>query len=330
MIFVRPYILLLLLLIIPIVVWYVWKRKSISAKMQVSTIEPFLGAKRTYKYYLLHVPFALKMVALAMLIVIMARPQSAKEFDNKNAEGIDVVLSIDISASMLAQDLYPNRLIAAKDVATNFVNERVNDNIGLVVFSGASSSICPLTTDKNALANLITSIDTGMVRAEGTAIGVGLASAVSRLKDSKAKSKVIILLTDGEDNVGKITPLKGAELAKSFGIRVYTIGVGSNGMAPMPTFDKATGKRGIRMEPVVIDEKTLQEIASVTNGLYFRATNTDELKSIYASIDKLEKSKVSVSNFAHRKELFFPFACVALASLLISLVLSSTILRRNP
>lgn len=330
MIFVRPYILLLLLLIIPIVVWYVWKHKSISAKMQVSTIEPFLGAKRTYKYYLLHVPFALKMVALAMLIVIMARPQSAKEFDNKNAEGIDVVLSIDISASMLAQDLYPNRLIAAKDVATNFVNERVNDNIGLVVFSGASSSICPLTTDKNALANLITSIDTGMVRAEGTAIGVGLASAVSRLKDSKAKSKVIILLTDGEDNVGKITPLKGAELAKSFGIRVYTIGVGSNGMAPMPTFDKATGKRGIRMEPVVIDEKTLQEIASVTNGLYFRATNTDELKSIYASIDKLEKSKVSVSNFAHRKELFFPFACVALASLLISLVLSSTILRRNP
>lgn len=331
MIFLKPYFLLFLLFLVPIVVWYIWKRKSVNAKMQISSIEPFIGGKqRTYKYYLLHVPFFLKVAALALVIIVLARPQAAKEWDNKNAEGIDVVLSIDISASMLAQDLHPNRLTSAKEVAVNFVNERQNDNIGIVVFSGASSTVCPLTTDKNALSNLISSIDTGMVRADGTAIGVGLASAVSRLKDSKAKSKVIILLTDGEDNVGKITPLKGAELAKSFGIRVYTIGVGTNGMAPMPTLDKATGKWDIRMERVVIDEKTLQEIASSTNGKYFRATSAEELGQVYASIDKLEKSKVSVSNFAHRKELYMPFACGALVCLLLSLFLSTTVLRRNP
>ena len=219
MIFAKPYLLLLLLLLIPIIVWYVWKRKSVTAKMQISSVEPFIGAKRTYKYYLLHFPFALKMIALAMVIVIMARPQAANEWDSKNAEGIDCVLALDISASMMAQDLKPNRLKAAKEVAGNFVQQRTNDNIGLVVFSGAASSVCPLTTDKNALSSLIASIDTGMVRADGTAIGVGLATSVSRLKNSQAKSKVVILLTDGEDNGGKISPQKGAELAKSFGVR---------------------------------------------------------------------------------------------------------------
>lgn len=330
MIFAKPYLLLLLLLLIPIIVWYVWKRKSVTAKMQISSVEPFIGAKRTYKYYLLHFPFALKMIALAMVIVIMARPQAANEWDSKNAEGIDCVLALDISASMMAQDLKPNRLKAAKEVAGNFVLRRTNDNIGLVVFSGAASSVCPLTTDKNALSSLIASIDTGMVRADGTAIGVGLATSVSRLKNSQAKSKVVILLTDGEDNGGKISPQKGAELAKSFGVRVYTIGVGTNGMAPMPSFNKTTNKWEVKMEPVVIDEQTLQDISSATNGKYYRAQNTDELNSIYAAIDKLEKSKVSISNFSHRKELFMPFACVALAAMLLSLILSTTVLRRNP
>ncbi len=330
MIFAKPYFLLLLLLLIPIIVWYVWKRNSITSKMQVSSIEPFIGAKRTYKYYLLHVPFALKMIALAMLVFVLARPQAANEWDNKNAEGIDVVLSLDISASMLAQDLKPNRLIAAKDVANKFVLQRTNDNIGLVVFSGAASSTCPLTTDKNALSSLISSIDTGMVRANGTAIGVGLATAVSRLKDSKAKSKVVILLTDGSDTGGRITPLKGAELAKSFGIRVYTVGVGTNGMAPMPVKNVTTGAIEMRMEAVEIDEQTLKDIASATNGKYYRATNTEELSSIYENIDKLEKSKVSISNFAHRKELYLPFASVALGALLLSLILSTIVLRRNP
>lgn len=330
MIFANPYILLLLLLLIPIIVWYVWKRKSITSKLQISTIEPFIGSYKTFKYYLIHVPFFLKMIALAMVIIILARPQSTNEWDNKNVEGIDVVLSLDISASMLAQDLKPNRLATVKDVAGKFVLKRANDNIGLVVFSGAASSICPLTTDKDALSDLIANIDTGMVRANGTAIGVGLASAVSRLKDSKAKSKVIILLTDGSENINRIPPLKGAELAKSFGIRVYTIGVGTNGMAPMPTFNQETGKIEVSMQPVEIDEKTLQSIASATNGKYFRATNSAELNSIYDSIDKLEKSRVSISNFSHRKELFMPFACVALGALLTSLILSTFILRRNP
>lgn len=330
MIFAKPGLLFLLLLLIPIIAWYVWKRKSLSAKLQISSTEPFVGARKSYKYKLLHLPFIMKIIAFAMVIVILARPQDANEWENNSGNGIDVMLAMDISTSMLAQDLNPNRLTAAKDVAIDFVEQRPNDNIGLVVFSGAACTICPLTTDKEGLSNLIANVDTGMVRADGTAIGVGLASAVNRLKDSKSKSRVIILLTDGSDTGGDIDPMTGAELAKSFGIRVYTIGVGTNGMAPTPMLDQSTKQVMTVMAPVEIDEETLKEIATRTNGKYFRATNNNDLKNIYSTIDKLEKSKIAISNFAHRKELYFPFACVALGCLLLNLLLTTTVLRRNP
>lgn len=330
MIFAKPGFLFLLLLLIPLIAWYIWKRKTLTSKIVMSTIDPFMGARKTYKYYLLHVPFALKMVALAFIIIVLARPQASNEWDNKTVEGIDIMMTMDISTSMLAQDLKPDRLVSSKNVAIEFVKQRKNDNIGLVVFSGAACTICPLTTDKNSLSNLIASIDTGMVQANGTAIGIGLATAVNRLKDSKSKSKVIIMLTDGSDTGASIDPLTGAELAKSFGIRVYTIGVGSNGMAPTPVWDRATNKSIMVMAPVEIDEETLKAIASKTEGKYFRATSTDELKSVYEAIDKLEKSKISVSNFSHRKELYLPFATIALCSLFLSLIISTIILRRNP
>ena len=330
MIFANPHLLLLLLLLVPIVSWYVWKRNSVTSKLQVSTVEPFAGAKRTYKYYLIHVPFALKMIALGMIIFVLARPQASAEWDNKSGEGIDVMLAMDISASMLAQDFKPDRLTASKEVAIKFVRNRPNDNIGLVIFSGASSTICPLTNDKNGLSELIAQVDTGMVSENGTAIGLGLASAVNRLKDSKSKSKVIILLTDGSDTGAKITPQMGAELASSFGIRVYTIGVGTNGRAMTPQYDVATGQWMLMMLPVEIDEETLIDIASKTNGKYFRATNKNDLDQIYESIDKLEKSKIDTANFARRKELFLPFACVALGCLLLSLILSVMVLKTNP
>ena len=330
MIFAKPGFLFLLLLLIPIIIWYVWKRNSHTAKLQMSTCEPFVGSKKTYKYYLLHVPFALKMIGLAFLIIVLARPQASNEWDNKTVEGIDIMMTMDISTSMLAQDLKPNRITASKDVAIDFVKQRKNDNIGLVVFSGAACTICPLTTDKNALSDLIASVDTGMVQANGTAIGIGIATAVNRIKDSKAKSKVIILLTDGSDTGGSIDPMTGAELAKSFGVRVYTIGVGTNGMAPTPVWDQATNKMIMVMAPVEIDEETLKKIASRTDGKFFRATSTDELKGIYSTIDKLEKSKVSVSNFSRRKELYLPFAIGAMAALFLSLIISTLVLRRNP
>ena len=330
MIFDKPGYLFLLLIIIPIVIGYFWKSKSRSAKLQVSTLTPFVGIKKTYKYYLLHVPFFLKMVALAMIIIVLARPQSSNDWENKKGEGIDVMLSMDISTSMLAQDLKPNRLEAAKVVASNFIEQRQNDNIGLVVFSGAACTICPLTNDHECLNDLVSNIDTGMVRSSGTCIGLGLASAVNRLKDSKTKSKVIILMTDGSDTGGNIDPNTGADLAKSFGIRVYTIGVGTNGVAPMPIWDETTKQSLMVMVPVEIDESTLKSIAQKTNGKYFRATNNQDLENIYSTIDKLEKSKITISSFSRRKELFLPFGCISVLCLFLSLLLNSTILRHNP
>ena len=330
MIFANPGYLFLLFLLVPIIIWHFWKRNSLTAKMQMSTIEPFKGMKRSYKYYLLHVPFCLEMLALAMIIVVLARPQASNEWDNKTVEGIDIMMSLDISTSMLAQDLKPNRITASKNVAVDFVKERKNDNIGLVVFSGAACTVCPLTTDKNCLENLIANVDTGMVQANGTAIGIGIATAVNRLKESKAKSKVIILLTDGSDTGASIDPNTGADLAKSFGIRVYTIGVGTNGMAPTPVWDRATNREKMVMAPVEIDEETLKSIAAKTDGKYFRATSNEELRNIYSNIDKLEKSKISVSNFSNRKELYMPFAVVGTISLFIGLFLSIVVIRRNP
>ena len=258
MIFANPLYLYLLLLLIPMIGWYIYKLRKSQASLQVSSSEAFnVPGVTSWKVYLRHIPFVLRMAAVAILIVVLARPQSTNSWQNSSTEGIDIILAMDISGSMLAQDLKPNRLEAAKDVAASFINGRPNDNIGLVVFSGESFTQCPLTTDHTVLLNLFKDIQSGMIQ-DGTAIGLGLANAVSRIKDSQAKSKVIILLTDGSNNAGEIAPVTAAEIAKTFGIRVYTIGVGTKGMAPYP-FQTAFGIQYQNI-PVEIDEPTLKQI----------------------------------------------------------------------
>jgi Ca-activated chloride channel family protein len=267
------------------------------------------------------------MVAVALLIVILARPQSTNSWSNSSTEGIDIMLAMDISGSMLAQDLKPNRLEAAKDVAASFINGRPNDNIGLVVFSAESFTQCPLTTDHTVLLNLFKDIQSGMIQ-DGTAIGLGLANAVSRIKDSHAKSKVIILLTDGSNNAGEIAPVTAAEIAKTFGVRVYTIGVGTKGMAPYP-FQTAFGVQYQNI-PVEIDEATLKQIASTTGGQYFRATDNASLKEIYSEIDQMEKTKISVQEYSKKQEEYKNWALLVFALLLVEILLRNTLLRNIP
>lgn len=300
MVFANPTYLYLLLLLIPLAGWYIWKLRKSQASLQVSSSQAFEAPEATsYKVYLRHVPFILRMAAIALLIVVLARPQSTNSWQNSSTEGIDIMLVMDISSSMLAEDLKPNRLEASKDVAASFINGRPNDNIGLVVFSGESFTQCPLTTDHTVLLNLFKDIHCGMIN-DGTAIGLGLANAVSRIKDSQAISKVIILLTDGENNMGEIAPITAAEIARTFGIRVYTIGVGTKGEAPYP-FQTAFGVKYQNI-PVDIDEPTLKQIASTTGGQYFRATDNSSLKGIYAEIDKMEKTKISVQEYSKKQE----------------------------
>lgn len=326
--FESPQYLYLALLIIPITAWYIWRRNKLTANLQVSTINPFKGASKSLRYYILHLPFVLRMVALALLCVILARPQSNETWSDQNVEGIDIMMSLDISGSMLAEDLKPNRLEAAKSISAEFVNSRPNDNIGLVVFSGESFTQCPLTTDKAALSQLFSVINEQMIQANGTAIGLGLASAVNRLKDSQAKSKVIILLTDGSNNTGEIDPLMASELAKSFGIRVYTIGVGTKGMAPYP-FQTAFGIQR-QMVPVDIDEGTLKSISANTDGKYFRATDNKSLKAIYEEIDQLEKTKISVQEYSKKNEEYLPFALALLGVMLLEFLVRYLVVRHNP
>ena len=282
MVFANPTYLYLLLLLIPLIGWYIYKLSKSQASMQVSSSEVFqLPEARSWKIYLRHVPFLLRMVLIALLIVVLARPQSTNSWQNSSTEGIDIMLAMDISSSMLAQDLKPNRLEAAKDVAASFINGRQNDNIGLVVFAAESFTQCPLTTDHTVLLNLFKDIQPGIIQ-DGTSIGLGLANAVSRIKDSQAKSKVIILLTDGVNNAGEIAPVTASEIAKTFGVRVYTIGVGTQGEAPYP-FQTAFGIQ-YQNVPVEIDEPTLKQIAATTGGQYFRATDNASLKAIYEEI----------------------------------------------
>lgn len=326
--FESPQYLYLALLIIPITAWYVWRRNKLTANLQVSTINPFKGAPKSLRYYILHLPFALRMIALALLCVILARPQNSETWSDQNVEGIDIMMAIDISGSMLAEDLKPNRLEAAKTISSEFVNSRPNDNIGLVVFSGESFTQCPLTTDKAALSQLFGVINEQMIQANGTAIGLGLASAVNRLKDSQAKSKVIILLTDGSNNTGEIDPMMASDLAKTFGIRVYTIGVGTKGMAPYP-FQTAFGIQR-QMVPVDIDEGTLKSISSNTDGKYFRATDNKSLKAIYEEIDQLEKTKISVQEYSKKNEEYLPFALALLGVMLLEFLVRYLVVRHNP
>lgn len=318
MTFAHPYYFLLLLLLIPAIVWYVLKRKKRYASIQVSNTFAFKGMKPSWKQALQHLPFMLRCMVFALVVLVLARPQSIDSWQNTSTEGIDIVVSLDISTSMLAEDLKPNRLEAAKSIASAFVADRHNDNIGLVLFAGESFTQCPLTTDHAVLMNLFGSIQCGMIE-DGTAIGLGLANAVSRIKDSQAKSKVIILLTDGTNNRGDIAPVTAAELAKTFGIRVYTIGVGTKGKAPYP-FHTANGVVYQNID-VDIDEEPLKQIASLTDGRYFRATDNATLASVYQEIDKLEKTKMKVQEYSKRQEEFRPFALAAFVLLLMEILL---------
>lgn len=328
MVFANPTYLYLLLLLIPMIGWYIWKLCKSQASLQVSSSEAFDAPGTTsWKVYLRHVPFVLRMAAVAVLIIILARPQSTNSWQNTSTEGIDIVMAMDISSSMLAQDLKPNRLEASKDVAASFINGRPNDNIGLVVFAAESFTQCPLTTDHTVLLNLFKDVQPGIIQ-DGTAIGLGLANAVSRIKDSQAKSKVIILLTDGVNNAGEIAPVTAAEIAKTFGIRVYAIGVGTKGMAPYP-FQTAFG---IQYQDVTveIDEPTLKQIAATTGGQYFRATDNTSLKEIYSEIDKMEKTKISVQQYSKKQEEYKNWALLLFALLLVEILLRNTLLRNIP
>ncbi|GAB1359492.1 VWA domain-containing protein [Porphyromonadaceae bacterium] len=283
--------------------------------------------KPTWRIYARHLPFVFRVLVFALLIIVLARPQSTDNWENVSTEGIDIMMAIDISGSMLAEDLKPNRLEAAKEVATSFINGRQNDNIGLVVFAGESFTQCPLTIDHTVLLNLFQGIKSGMIE-DGTAIGLGLANSVSRIKDSQAKSKVVILLTDGSNNRGEIAPVTAAEIARSFGIRVYTIGVGTIGTAPYP-FQTPFGIQ-YQNVPVDIDEKSLQQIATMTGGAYFRATDTQSLKTIYDEIDQLEKTKLNVKQFSKKQEEYKEYALLAFVILLAEVLLRYLLLKRIP
>ena len=287
--------LFLLLLMIPYLIWYLMYRKKSEPTMRMSDTRAYLRAPRSWRVTLMPIQLLLRLAVFTLLVLVLARPQTTNSWKNETMEGIDIMLAMDVSTSMLAEDLKPNRIEAAKQVAADFIIGRPNDNIGLTIFAGEAFTQCPMTTDHAALLNLLHNIRTDIAQRlieDGTAIGMGLANAVSRLKDSKAKSKVVILLTDGSNNRGDLSPMTAAEIAKSFGIRVYTIGVGTNKVAPYP-MPVAGGIQYINI-PVEIDTKMLGEIAAATDGDFYRATNNKELKQIYKEIDKLEKSKLNV------------------------------------
>lgn len=327
MTFANPQYLWFLTILAPLIAWYVYKQAKADASLGVSTLSPFTGMKRSVKQYALHGLFVLRCVAMVLIIISLARPQTTNSLRKESTEGIDIMMAIDVSGTMLAEDLKPNRLEAAKNVAMSFVADRPNDNIGLVVFAGESFTQCPLTTDHSALINLFNSVEYGMIE-DGTAIGLGLANAVNRLKDSKAVSKVVILLTDGSNNRGDISPITAAEIAKTFGVRVYTIGAGASDMAPYP-FQTPIGIRYQNI-PVEIDEEVLQDIADLTGGAYFRATDTKKLNEVYTEIDQMEKTKLLVKEYSKKSEGFWPFLLGAIVCIMLEMLLKYTWLRRLP
>ncbi len=289
-------------------------------------------APKSWRMRIVNLPMVLRCATFVLIVIILARPQTHNAWDKKSVEGIDIMLAMDVSTSMLAEDLRPNRIEAAKEVAAEFISGRPDDNIGLTIFAGEAFTQCPMTSDHTSLLNLLQNVRTdiaarGLIQ-DGTAVGMGLANAVSRLKASKAKSKVVILLTDGSNNMGDLSPMTSAQIAKSLGIRVYTIGVGTNKVAryPMPV---AGGVQYVNI-PVEIDTKTLREIAATTQGNFYRATNNAELKNIYKDIDKLEKTKMNVKKFSKRYEAYQPFAVAAIICLLLEILLRTTVLRRIP
>ena len=317
-----------LLLAIPLLAGYFWRRrKKMVSEVQFSSLQPFSATPRTLRERLRHAPVALRMIAIALCIIAFARPQSVSSKENVSTEGIDIVLLLDISGSMLAEDFNPNRLVAAKQVAEDFIEGRQNDRIGLVIFSGESFTQCPLTTDYPVLKNLLHEIKNGMV-VDGTAIGMALANGVNRLKDSKAKSKVMILLTDGVNNRGEIDPITAAKVAATYNVRVYTVGVGAQGQAPYPVQTPFGIRR--QMIPVDLDEKTLTAVAEMTGGKYYRATDNRKLKAIYKEIDQLERTKIEVTAYKRYTELFGGWLLAGLVVLMIEVGLSATVVRKVP
>ena len=327
MTFNNPEYLFLLLLLVPMIYWYIREMYKSDASLQISSNESVKLSKKSTKIKLLHLPFILRSLAIALLIFTIARPQASNSWRTESTEGIDIMIALDISGTMLAEDLKPNRLEASKDVAAEFILSRPNDNIGLVVFSGESFTQCPLTTDHAVLVNLFKSVKYGMIE-DGTAIGLGLANAINRIKDSKAKSKVIILLTDGSNNRGDIAPITAAEIAETFGIRVYAIGVGTYGQVRIPV-QTPMGTQYQLMDSE-FDEEPLKEIASMTGGSYFRATDNNKLRSIYQEIDQMEKTKINVKEFSKKNEEYYLFALAALLFMIIELVLRNSVFRKIP
>lgn len=325
--FAYPWVLSFLLVIPVLVAWYIWKGRKKQAAITYSSLKAVEKIKPTLRERLVHLPFALRMLAILFLIIALARPQNFSAGQSVNTEGIDIAMVLDISGSMLAEDFKPNRLDAAKNVIDNFVSARTTDRIGLVIFSREAFTQCPLTIDYSVLRNLLGDIKTGMIE-DGTAIGNGIANGLNRLKDSDAESRVIILLTDGVNNAGEVDPISAAEIASTFGIRIYTIGVGTRGEAPYPV-QTPFGTR-YQMVPVEIDEVILKKIADLTGGEYFRATNNKALEEIYNKIDKMEKTKIEITSFRNAKELFAGWLGFGFALLLLESFTSKTILRKLP
>lgn len=317
----------LLLLIAPMIAYYVYRTMQGRASIEISSVSG-LKNSRTIRYYLRHAPFVLRCFSVALLVLVIARPQTSEDKSNVNSEGIDIVMALDISSSMLAKDFVPDRFNAAKDISSKFILDRPSDRIGLVVFAGEAFTQVPLTTDHTTLVNMLHQVQMGVIE-DGTAIGNGLATAVNRLKESDAPSKVIVLLTDGVNNSGQIDPLSAAQIAADLGLRVYTIGVGSEGMAPYPAYD-AWGNLVFQQAKVEIDEKLMTQIADQTGGRYFRATDNTKLAEIYAEINKLEKAKVEVENFVKYTDVYHIYLLLALGLLLAEAVLRYVLFRQIP
>ncbi len=327
MTFHNPEYLLFLLLLIPMIVWYIWEMQKSDASLQISSHQDLKLYTKTLKVRMRHLPFILRIIGLVFLIIAIARPQKSDKWKTENTEGIDIMIALDTSTSMELTDFKPNRLEAAKALSTEFIKSRPNDNIGLVVFAGESFTQCPLTTDHAVLINMLNGVTFNMIE-DGTAIGLGLANAVARIKDGPAKSKVIILLTDGTNNRGDITPITAGEIAQTFGIRVYTIGVGSYGELKIP-YQTPLGVRYHTVENN-FDEKPLKEIAELTGGSYFRATDNTSLRSIYQEIDQLEKTKIRVREFSNKQEAYHIFALLSLICIGLEILLRNTVFKSNP
>ena len=329
MIFKNPYFFALLAVIIPYILWYALKYKKSQPALKMPETAKYRYVPKSFRIYLMHVPFILRIILLILVVIILARPQSKNTWSNTDVEGIDMMLAVDVSTSMLAQDFKPNRVEALKEIAKRFIETRPNDNIGLTVFAGEAYTQCPLTIDHSILMSLYETVDCQMAAngtlEDGTAIGDGIMNSLIRLRDSKAKSKVLILLTDGVNNRGNISPMTAAEIAKKTKVRIYTVGIGKNGMAmyPLPT-------GGTVMMPTEIDEKTMTDIAELTGGKYFRAKKNSELEEIYREIDKMERTKFNVTQYSKRNELYEPFAVAALIVFLLELLMRLVVLKRLP